>query len=53
MYILSWDEILRMYAIAPTVIGGVYFGYWLATRKTSKDIVDMKESLKIMEKHDA
>ncbi len=48
MHIISWDEIWRAMTIAPTVVMGVGYGYWLAIRGNDLDVRDLKEAANML-----
>ncbi len=50
MHIISWDEIWRAMTIAPTVVIGVGYGYWLAIRGNDADVKDLKEAASMLSK---
>jgi len=51
MVVIDKDTIWRTYLIAPTVIIGFAYGFWMAIRGNDKDVKDLKEAAFIMLEH--
>ncbi len=51
MVVIDKETIWRTYLIAPTVVVGFGFGYWMAIRGNDKDVRDLKEAAFIMLEH--
>ncbi len=48
LYIVGYDEILRIIAIACVVMVGFLYGYYFAIRGTEQDVKDLKEAAKAL-----